>query len=101
MAFGHFLAKDILAELMRTLEEGGFSKAGLYVCYNHPNAKLAQYRIDDIRRKPGPGMLEDAMDDFEAEPEETLFVGDRPEDEEAAQRAGCDFQWSENFFSQQ
>lgn len=98
VAFGHFLAKDILAELMRTLKEGGFTKAGLYVCYNHPKAKIEQYRIEDHRRKPGPGMLEEAMDDFDVDEEDTLFVGDRPEDEQAAKAAGCSFMWAKDFF---
>jgi len=33
-----------------------------------------------------------------AEPEDTLFVGDWPEDEQAAQAAGTDFLWAEEFF---
>jgi FMN phosphatase YigB (HAD superfamily) len=39
-------------------------------------------------------MLQDALDDFKAEPEDTLFIGDRPEDEQAA---GTDFLWSDAF----
>lgn len=38
------------------------------------------------------------FDNFEADPDETLFVGDRPEDEEAAKNAGCAFQWADTFF---
>ena len=41
------------------------------------------------------------MDDFEAEPEDTLFVGDRPEDEQAARAAKTDFMWADQFFATQ
>jgi D-glycero-D-manno-heptose 1,7-bisphosphate phosphatase len=54
--------------------------------------------MEDDRRKPGPGMLREAMSDFEADPDETLYVGDRPEDEQAAKNAGVDFVWASEFF---
>lgn len=50
------------------------------------------------RRKPGPGMLLEAMDHFGVDPENTLFVGDRTEDERAALAAGTSFVWSWQFF---
>lgn len=98
VAFGYLKQEDILQALMEMTEEGGIPYAGLYVCYNMPNAKLEQYRYEDDRRKPGPGMLLEAMQDFEATAEQTLMVGDRDEDRDAAQAAGCSFQWSHEFF---
>lgn len=50
-------------------------------------------------RKPAPGMLLRAMADAGAEPGETLFIGDSPEDQQAAAAAGCYFQWAQKFFS--
>ena len=49
-------------------------------------------------RKPSPGMLIQVMWDAHMEPCETLMVGDRDEDEEAAYRAGCAFAWASVFF---
>ncbi len=49
-------------------------------------------------RKPEPGMLLQAMSDADVSPDETLMVGDRPEDEAAAQAAGVDFVWAHEFF---
>jgi phosphoglycolate phosphatase-like HAD superfamily hydrolase len=40
------------------------------------------------------------MQDFEVSPEETLFVGDRNEDLEAARNAGCGFIWAWQFFGE-
>lgn len=50
------------------------------------------------RRKPAPGMLLEAMDHFGVGPENTLFVGDRKEDEAAAMAAGTSFVWAWEFF---
>jgi D-glycero-D-manno-heptose 1,7-bisphosphate phosphatase len=52
-------------------------------------------------RKPEPGMLRHLMDVTGATPEETLFVGDRSEDEDAARRAGCHFAWADEFFGRE
>lgn len=49
-------------------------------------------------RKPNPGMLMNAISNAKVKPVETLMVGDRPEDKEAARRAGCDFMWAWDFF---
>lgn len=99
VAFGYMEADDILHELERMCAEAGIPRGGLYICYNHPAATDPRFRLADYRRKPNPGMLLDAMEDFEATPEETLMVGDRKEDEEAAKNAGCDFVWANIFFS--
>jgi D-glycero-D-manno-heptose 1,7-bisphosphate phosphatase len=99
VAFGYMKQEAILRELSRMIKEAGIPAGGLYICYTHPKATIEQYSDEnDTRRKPGPGMLFDAMRDFDSEPEETLFVGDRPEDEEAAAAAGCDFIWAKDFF---
>lgn len=42
-----------------------------------------------LRRKPGPGMLQEAMQKFNATPERTPMVGDMLRDMEAAKAAGC------------
>ena len=49
-------------------------------------------------RKPRPLMLNRIMDLYGASAEEVLFVGDREDDRLAAENAGCDFQWAEDFF---
>lgn len=43
------------------------------------------------RRKPGPGMLKEAMVHFGVSAQETLFIGDNWIDYEAAQNASCAF----------
>ena len=50
-------------------------------------------------RKPAPGMLIQAMRDAGVTPAETLMIGDRPEDQQAAAAAGCSFIWAQKFFA--
>ncbi len=60
--------------------------------HNHSKTKWSgQYR------KPRPGMLQLAMARYKHTQNNSLYVGDRPEDEEAAQRAGVSFQWAKDW----
>lgn len=56
----------------------------------------AVYELEDGRnyRKPGAGMLLEAIEDWNrADFDGVVMVGDRPEDEGAAEAAGIAFQW--------
>lgn len=47
-------------------------------------------------RKPNPGMIQAAMLECQiTDPQSVLFVGDRPEDEQAAIAAGVPFMWAD------
>ena len=56
-------------------------------------------RWSESWRKPNPGMLQAAMASAGAVPQQTLFVGDSPDDESAARAAGCAFAWAAEFFA--
>jgi D-glycero-D-manno-heptose 1,7-bisphosphate phosphatase len=63
--------------------------------HNHSQTRwFRQYR------KPHPGMLKLAMVRHNHLPENCLYVGDRPEDEVAAKRAGVRFQWADDWIRQ-
>jgi len=47
-------------------------------------------------RKPEPGMIQYIQSEYERG--KILFVGDRPEDEQAADKAGVDFQWASDWW---
>jgi len=74
------------------------TKEGFWVPAPPGAGDLPRWQAD--WRKPGPGMLLQAMQDAGAGRHETLFVGDSTEDQLAAQAAGCAFVWAANFFSQ-
>ncbi len=70
------------------------------VCYNHPKAKLNRYKRDDPRRKPQGGMLRELAEAAGIPLARVLYIGDRPEDKQAAADAGVRFVWAGDFFLQ-
>lgn len=50
------------------------------------------------RRKPNPGMLQEAAEKHHLDLTKSLMVGDRESDQEAARLAGVPFQWAHKFF---
>ena len=94
-----FTEAEIQSEINHVARDIGAEYIG--ICYTTPNPKaLPQYHnLNDQRRKPGPGMLIEAMQHFNVRITDTLFVGDRAEDEQAAVVAGVSFQYADDFFS--
>ena len=73
------------------------TKGGKYAPIPQGQSENSSWRRD--WRKPEPGMLIQAMQDAGAAPADTLYVGDSPDDQRAAQAAGCHFAWAGEFFS--
>jgi D,D-heptose 1,7-bisphosphate phosphatase len=67
--------------------DGAFINAFYYSPY-HPEAKLAQYRVDHIDRKPRPGMILRAMAELNIDKSRSFMIGDKSIDMEAAKAAG-------------
>lgn len=113
-AWGIFEPEAMCAFLDKQCKEGGINK--FFVCFHDTSDKAKERaKIKGLtgnedyqgyaalykgyhRRKPAPGMLLEAMDHFGVSCEETLMVGDRSEDEAAAQAAGTHFMWSWSYF---
>ncbi|MCI4645501.1 MAG: HAD family hydrolase [Hyphomonadaceae bacterium] len=60
----------------------------IYHCPFHPDGNLARYARESLDRKPGPGMLLQAMAEFPVRREASFLIGDKPADIEAAHAAG-------------
>lgn len=105
VAFGYLSETEMLAELYVMVQQmlGTLTPEFFYmgVCFTHPKASIPEYRQDDQRRKPGPGMLLEAMEHCYVEASETMMVGDRDEDRLAAETAGVDFAWAHMFFGKE
>jgi D-glycero-D-manno-heptose 1,7-bisphosphate phosphatase len=71
----------------RFLERGGMIDR-VYFCPYHPEHGVGQYRRDSEYRKPAPGMLIQAQQDFCIDMRSSIFVGDNLSDMLAGQAAG-------------
>lgn len=104
VAFGYKTVRQAEAELDATLAL--FKKNPFHIvkqCYHHEKGKVFPYNKRSLCRKPAIGMLAlMELEAFEAgylvDWDNSLFIGDRPEDEECARSAGIRFQWAKDFF---
>lgn len=60
----------------------------VYFCPYHPEKALPPYLKDSDWRKPAPGMLLQAIKDFDLDAKQSIMIGDRETDMQAAQAAG-------------
>ncbi len=59
----------------------------VFYCPYHLESKIEKYRQDSFDRKPNPGMILKAIEEFNIDPQESLIIGDKETDIEAAQKA--------------
>ena len=98
VGFGYFKTNEIVRAVRAMCYDLGLHEPlpEWYICYTHPKATMPEYKHEnDFQRKPNPGMLLRAMLDFKVGSTHTLMVGDSLEDYQAAQNAGCHFQWAD------
>lgn len=104
VAYGFKTETSLQAELAQTIalfERDPFD----HIAYSllHPKGRIKPYNHRSLLRKPETGMLaicEAAMfqKGIVVDWEQSIFVGDRPEDEECARRAGITFIHADTFF---
>lgn len=71
------------------LQERGTSLDALYYCPHHPLYGNEQYRKECPCRKPRPGLLLKAAEDFDIDLKGSYVVGDMPRDMDIARRVGA------------
>lgn len=62
--------------------------AQIYHCPYHPTEGVGRYKQDSYNRKPNPGMIFKARDDFRLSLQHSILVGDKEADIEAGINAG-------------
>lgn len=71
-------------------------------CPHHPNGNNEFAQVCECR-KPGPKMILDiikvAREVYKLDFKEIVFVGDQETDRQAAEAAGVQFQWADDFFA--
>ncbi len=58
-----------------------------YYCPHHPEKGVGKYKVECNCRKPNPGMLEEAIKEFNIDREKSFMIGDNISDIEAGIRA--------------
>ena len=73
-------------------KEGAFLDA-IYICPHHKDkgfeGERPEYKFDCECRKPKPGLLLQATEDFNIDLYQSIMIGDSERDVEAGKRAGC------------
>ena len=91
IARGYYTEADyaaLTAWMLDQFSARGISIARVYHCPYHPTAGIGEYRRESFDRKPNPGMLLRAQKDFELDLHNSVLVGDKASDMEAALAAG-------------
>ncbi|MBH1567664.1 HAD family hydrolase [Stenotrophomonas maltophilia] len=70
------------------LMQAGAPLLGTWFCPHHPLAGQGEFKIDCLCRKPEPGMLLKAIEEFSIDPAQAVFVGDKISDMQAGAAAG-------------
>ncbi len=81
---GYFTEQDC-ARVNQTINhlflQNGAEIDAWYACYDHPEAENKDYRGHSLRRKPQPGMLLQASEDFPTDLTRSFMIGDNITDQ--------------------
>ena len=85
---------DLIHQKLETeLGKRGAYIDGLYFCPHHPDkgfeGERIEYKIDCSCRKPKPGLIIKACEDFNIDPKQSYMIGDSKIDVECGINAGC------------
>ena len=91
VARGYFTedtVRKLHAWMQAEVKKSGGEIAAFYYCPHLQGAAVKQYDVECECRKPKPGMILQALNDFNVLPGNAFLVGDSPRDVEAAEAAG-------------
>ena len=75
--FPEGLVQKVHDKMNTLLHEGDAYLDKIYYCPHHPQAVSGKYRIDCNCRKPKPGMLEKAAEEFNLDFSQSYVIGDK------------------------
>lgn len=85
---------EIHKKMATLLGKDGAYIDAIYICPHHPDkgfeGERPEYKIDCDCRKPKPGLLLQAANDFNIDLSQSIMIGDSERDVEAGEAAGCE-----------
>jgi len=88
--FDEQFVKDTHNYLSSFFKEQGVYFKKFYYCPHHPtDAKLLKYKIKCSCRKPAPGMIFKATEEFDIDLSQSIMLGNKEIDVQAGRAAGC------------
>ncbi|MFW9596227.1 MAG: HAD-IIIA family hydrolase, partial [Macromonas sp.] len=80
--------QTLTTQMQQALAEAGAAVDAVYHCPHHPQGAVAELATDCDCRKPAPGMILRAVQELHLSLADSVLVGDKPSDIEAARAAG-------------
>jgi D-glycero-D-manno-heptose 1,7-bisphosphate phosphatase len=88
---GYYTEKEFL-DLTHWMQECFIDKAikieKVYYCPHHKDAKLKKYKKECFFRKPNPGMINQAIHEYDIDPDQSILIGDNITDVISGMKAG-------------
>ena len=91
VARGYFTEEDLFVineRVIQMLADHGVGLDAIYYCPHHPKVGKDEYRIECECRKPKPGLLTLAAEEFGIELEKSFLIGDKDIDIQAGRAIG-------------
>ena len=91
IARGYYTVDDMnkLHEFMaQQVAAAGGKIEKFYYCPHLPEGKIAEYAVECDCRKPKPGLILRAFEEYDIDKEAAFLIGDKPRDVESAEAAG-------------
>ncbi|MDG0980804.1 MAG: HAD family hydrolase [Halieaceae bacterium] len=88
---GYYTEQDffvLTAWMCARFEAEGAPITEVFFCPDHPEHGIGSYKKDSFDRKPNPGMLLRAAEKYGISLHDSIIVGDKDSDMQAAERAG-------------
>lgn len=79
---------DLTEWMCGVLWDRGAPIGKVYFCPFHPEHGIGRYKADSVDRKPGPGMILQAAQEFDIDLKTSVLVGDKETDIQAGVAAG-------------
>lgn len=91
VARGYYKESDVQIlhdHMAHELDRSGAPILHFYYCPHHKEGSVSLYAVDCECRKPKPGMINQAIKDYDVDPKDSFLIGDSQRDVDAAEAAG-------------